>query len=66
MADKFTPVTDLGEIEELTKDDADLSKPYPQKPNGHLWVAADDLRAWRILRKLLVAQNDPEAAVRHR
>lgn len=50
MADKFAPVTDPAEIEELLKDSADLSKPFPHKPNGHLWVLADELNQWRALR----------------
>lgn len=50
MADKFAPVTDPAEIEELLKDSADLSKPFPHKPNGHLWVLADELKEWRALR----------------
>lgn len=50
MANKFAPVTDPAEIEELTTDTGDLSKPFPYKPNGHLWVDADELRAWRAFR----------------
>jgi hypothetical protein len=50
MADKFAPVTDLAEIEELTKDEADLSKPFPHKPNGHLWADSEELKQWRIAR----------------
>lgn len=46
MADKFAPVTDPTEIEELL-DSADLSKPFPHKPNGHLWVDAEELKSWR-------------------
>jgi hypothetical protein len=51
MADKFAPVTDPAEIEELLRDSGDLSKPFPQKPNGHLWADADELRAWRVSRE---------------
>jgi hypothetical protein len=47
MANKFTPVTDPAEIEELTTDAGDLAKPFPLKPNGHLWVDTDELRDWR-------------------
>jgi hypothetical protein len=46
MADKFTPVTDPAEADELTRDN-DLAKPYAYKPNGHLWVDAEELAAWR-------------------
>lgn len=51
MTEKYAPVTDPAEIEELLSDKADLSKPYPQKPNGDLWANADELRAWRESRK---------------
>lgn len=50
MADKFAPVTDPAELDELLKDSGDLSKPFPHKPNGHLWVLADELKAWRAER----------------
>ncbi len=51
MADKFAPVTDPAEVEELLKDNGDLSKPYPHKPNGHLWADADQLKDWRESRR---------------
>jgi hypothetical protein len=44
---KFAPVTDPKEIEELEKTDGDLSRPFPHKPNGHLWVDAEELKEWR-------------------
>lgn len=50
MADKFAPVTDEAEIAELLSDTADIGKPFPHKPNGHLWVLADELAAWRASR----------------
>lgn len=50
--DKFTAITDPIEIEELTRDKADLSVPFSVAPNGHLWVNSDELRAWRELRQL--------------
>ena len=50
MADKFAPVTDPAEQDELLKDSGDLSKPFPHKPNGHLWVLADELKQWRASR----------------
>jgi hypothetical protein len=51
MANKFTPVTDPAEIAELEKLDGDLSRPMPHKPNGHLWVDSDELKAWRAARE---------------
>jgi hypothetical protein len=51
MATKFTPVTDPQEVEELTTDVGDLGKPFPFKPNGHLWVDTDELHDWREGRK---------------
>lgn len=53
MAQKFTPVTDPAEIEELEKLDGDLSRPIPFKPNGQLWVDSEELRAWRMGRENL-------------
>lgn len=50
MSNKFTPVTDPAEIEELEKLDGALDRPLPHKPNGHLWVDAEELREWRTLR----------------
>lgn len=50
MADKFAPVTDPAEIAELEAND-DLGKPYAYKPNGHLWVDADELKVWRAGRE---------------
>ena len=44
---KFVSVTDEAEVEELLADTGDLSKPFPHKPNGHLWADADELQAWR-------------------
>lgn len=51
MSNKFTPVTDEAEIAELEKLDGDLSRPIPFKPNGHLWVETDELKAWRAGRE---------------
>ena len=51
MAEKFAPVTDPAEIEELTKDAADLAVPFAHKPNGHLWVLADELNQWRLSKR---------------
>jgi hypothetical protein len=51
MADKFAPVTEEAEIAELLADTADLSKPFPHKPNGHLWVLAEELHAWRAAKQ---------------
>ena len=51
MKERLTPVTDPDEIEELTKDTADLAKPITFKPNGHLWAHAEQLEAWRQSRK---------------
>jgi hypothetical protein len=51
MAQKFTPVTDPAEIAELEKLDGDLSRPIPFKPNGHLWVDSEELKAWRAGRE---------------
>lgn len=45
--EKFTPVTNPDDIEELLKDPTDISKPYPLKPNGHLWVLADEFHLWK-------------------
>ena len=50
MSNKFAPVTDPVEVEELLADTADIGKPFPHKPNGHLWVLADELAAWRAAR----------------
>jgi hypothetical protein len=50
MSKKFTPVTDPQEIEDLMTDTGDISKPYPYKPNGHLWVDSEELKAWRAAR----------------
>ena len=50
MADKFAPVTDEAEIAELLSDTADIGKPFPHKPNGHLWVDSEELKAWRAAR----------------
>jgi hypothetical protein len=50
MADKFAPVTEEAEIAELLADTADIGKPFPHKPNGHLWVLADELKQWRASR----------------
>jgi hypothetical protein len=47
MSNKFTPVTDPAEIEELEKLDGALDRPLPHKPNGHLWVDSEELKAWR-------------------
>jgi hypothetical protein len=44
---KMIAVTDPELIEELAKDQADLSMPMTFKPNGHLWVDSEELRAWR-------------------
>lgn len=52
---KFTPVTDPTEVEELS-DTGDLAKPYAYKPNGHLWVDAEDLAEWRAGRVPIVPQ----------
>lgn len=49
---KFAPVTDPAEIEELEKIDGDLGKPFPFKPNGHLWVDAEELKEWREGREI--------------
>lgn len=51
MKGKWTPVTDAAEIEELEKLDGDLSRPLPHKPNGHLWVDSEELKAWRAGRE---------------
>ena len=50
MADKFAPVTDEAEIAELLSDSADIGKPFPHKPNGHLWADSEELKQWRIAR----------------
>jgi hypothetical protein len=47
MSSKFTPVTDEAEIAELEKLDGALDRPLPHKPNGHLWVDSEELKAWR-------------------
>ncbi len=47
---KFVPITDPAMADELTRDPADLSKPYTVKPNGHLWVDPDEFQAWRAER----------------
>ena len=51
MADKFTPVTNPDEIAELEKHDGALDRPLSHKPNGHLWVDSEELRAWRAARE---------------
>lgn len=51
MADKFAPVTDEAEIAALLNGKDDLSKPYPYKPNGHLWALASELEAWRAAKR---------------
>jgi len=51
MSEKLAPVTDPTEIEEITRDRSDLSKPFPISPNGHPWVDVDELRDWRESRK---------------
>jgi hypothetical protein len=51
MAIKFAPVTDPAEVEEILEKVGDLGTPFPYKPNGQLWVDADELRAWRDSRK---------------
>ena len=43
-------VTDQQEQDELLADTADLSKPFPHKPNGHLWADAEELKSWRLLK----------------
>lgn len=51
MADKprLIAVTDPDEADALTsKDEGDLATPFTMKPNGHLWVDRDELRAWRL------------------
>lgn len=51
MTDKprLIAVTDPDEADALTsKDEGDLSTPFTMKPNGHLWVDRDELRAWRL------------------
>jgi hypothetical protein len=47
MSNKFTPVTDPAEIAELENLDGALDRPLPHKPNGHLWVDSEELKAWR-------------------
>jgi hypothetical protein len=47
MKGKWTPVTDEAEIKELEKLDGALDRPLPHKPNGHLWVDSEELKAWR-------------------
>lgn len=47
MSKKFTPVTDPAEVEEILAKAGDLNVPLPYKPNGQLWVDADEMRAWR-------------------
>lgn len=47
---KFAPVTDPAEQNELLADTSDLSKPFPHKPNGHLWADAEELKAWKAYR----------------
>jgi hypothetical protein len=49
---KFVVVTDPVEVEELTRDPADMSQPMTYKPNGHLWAVADQYEAWRALREI--------------
>jgi hypothetical protein len=55
MADKpkFVVVTDPDLADELTRDPSDLSMPVTWKPNGHLWVQADQFEAWRAGRETL-------------
>jgi len=47
---RMVEVTDPEEIEGLTRDKADLAVPMSFSPNGHPWVDADELRAWREAR----------------
>jgi hypothetical protein len=51
MSNKFTPVTDAAEIEELTTRKDELDTPTFFAPNGHLWVVTDEYRAWRAARE---------------
>lgn len=51
MKGKWTPVTDAAEISELEKQDGALDRPMPHKPNGHLWVDSEELKAWRAGRE---------------
>lgn len=48
---KFVVVTDPAEVEELTRDPADMSQPMTYKPNGHLWAVADQYEAWRRMKE---------------
>lgn len=59
MADKFAPVTDEAEIEELTKETADISVPFTFKPNGHLWADPEELRLWRAVRADKAGEQGP-------
>jgi hypothetical protein len=47
---KMIAVTDPEMAEELSKDPADLSKPFTVKPNGNLWADAEQFEAWREYR----------------
>lgn len=50
MAEKprLIAVTDPEEADALaSKDEGDLGTPFTMKPNGHLWVDAEELQAWR-------------------
>jgi hypothetical protein len=51
MANKFTPVTDPTEMEELLKRKDELDTPTFFAPNGHLWVVTEELRAWREFKR---------------
>ena len=48
---KMIAVTDPDMAEELSKDPADLSKPFTVKPNGNLWADAEQFEAWRAERE---------------
>ena len=48
---KMVMVTDPDLADELTRDPADISLPMTYKPNGHLWVEADQFEAWRAGRE---------------
>lgn len=44
---KLTPVTDPVEVAEILTKAPALDVPFPIQSNGHVWVDAAEMRAWR-------------------
>jgi hypothetical protein len=45
--EKWIAVTDEAEADELKQKRGELNTPITYAPNGHLWVRAEELEAWR-------------------